>query len=233
MNDKIRIRLKAYDHRLLDQSVREIVDTVRRTGGRVAGPIPLPTHIERFTVNRSPHVDKKSREQFEIRTHKRLIDILEPTQQTIDALGKIAPVIAVRGNIDERAPHLPDVITIDVCAGEDSALRVLLTHIAVYGAKLRADAAQLASRHSARLVVCGHSHVPFYGRDRGLTVFNPGSIGPRRMHLPIVFGMMGETIDITVRGHTRDSYAYGALTAAKFLITQGPGMYTMADVLGL
>src|SRR2546427_672275 len=75
--------------RLLDQSVREIVETVRRTGGRVAGPIPLPTHIERFTVNRSPHVDKKSREQFEIRTHKRLLDILEPTQQTIDALGKL------------------------------------------------------------------------------------------------------------------------------------------------
>ena len=69
--------------------MREIVDTVRRTGGRVAGPIPLPTHIERYTVNRSPHVDKKSREQFEIRTHKRLLDILEPTQQTIDALGKL------------------------------------------------------------------------------------------------------------------------------------------------
>ena len=89
MNEKIRIRLRAYDHRLLDQSVREIVETVKRTGGRVAGPIPLPTHIERFTVNRSPHVDKKSREQFEIRTHKRLLDILEPTQQTIDALGKL------------------------------------------------------------------------------------------------------------------------------------------------
>lgn len=89
MNEKIRIRLKAYDHRLLDQSVREIVDTIRRTGGRVAGPIPLPTRIERFTVNRSPHVDKKSREHFEIRTHKRLLDVLEPTQQTIDALGKL------------------------------------------------------------------------------------------------------------------------------------------------
>src|ERR1700685_5451 len=89
MNDKIRIRLKAYDYRLLDQSVREIVDTIRRTGGRVAGPIPLPTRIERFTVNRSPHVDKKSREHFEIRTHKRLLDVLEPTQQTIDALGKL------------------------------------------------------------------------------------------------------------------------------------------------
>ena len=76
MNEKIRIRLKAYDHRVLDQSVREIVETVKRNGGRVAGPIPLPTGIQRFTVNRSPHVDKKSREQFEIRTHKRLLDIL-------------------------------------------------------------------------------------------------------------------------------------------------------------
>ena len=89
MNDKIRIRLKAYDHRLLDQSVREIVDTVRRTGGRVAGPIPLPTHIERFTVNRSPHVDKKSREQFELKTHKRVIDILDSRAQTVDALTKL------------------------------------------------------------------------------------------------------------------------------------------------
>ena len=89
MNEKIRIRLRAYDHRLLDQSVREIVDTIRRTGGRVAGPIPLPTHIERFTVNRSPHVDKKSREQFEIRTHKRIIDILEPTSKTVDTLMRL------------------------------------------------------------------------------------------------------------------------------------------------
>ena len=89
MNEKIRIRLKAYDHRLLDQSVREIVETVRRTGGRVAGPIPLPTHIERFTVNRSPHVDKKSREQFEMRTHKRVIDIFEPTARTVEALNRL------------------------------------------------------------------------------------------------------------------------------------------------
>ena len=89
MNEKIRIRLKAYDHRVLDQSVGEIVETVRRTGGRVAGPIPLPTRIERFTVNRSPHVDKKSRDQYEIRTHKRLMDILDPTPQTVDALMKL------------------------------------------------------------------------------------------------------------------------------------------------
>jgi small subunit ribosomal protein S10 len=88
-SQKIRIRLKAYDHRLLDQSTREIVDTAKRTGARIAGPIPLPTTINKFCVLRSPHVDKKSREQFEIRTHKRLLDILEPTQQTIDALMKL------------------------------------------------------------------------------------------------------------------------------------------------
>lgn len=86
---QIRIRLKGYDHKLLDSAVVEIVQSVRRTGGRVAGPIPLPSKIERYTVNRSTFVDKKSREQFEIRIHKRLLDILEPTQQTIDELGKL------------------------------------------------------------------------------------------------------------------------------------------------
>jgi small subunit ribosomal protein S10 len=86
---KIRIRLKAYDHKLLDQSAGEIVETVKRTGARLAGPIPLPTKIHRHTVLRSPHVDKKSREQFEMRVHKRLLDILEPTQQTLDALMKL------------------------------------------------------------------------------------------------------------------------------------------------
>ncbi len=86
---KIRIRLKAYDHKLLDQSASEIVETAKRTGAKVAGPIPLPTKINKYCVLRSPHGDKKSREQFEIRTHKRLLDILEPTQQTLDALGKL------------------------------------------------------------------------------------------------------------------------------------------------
>ena len=89
LNEKIRIRLKAYDHRVLDQSTTEIVETAKRTGARVAGPIPLPTVKNKWTVLRSPHVDKKSREHFEIRTHKRLLDVLEPTQQTIDALGKL------------------------------------------------------------------------------------------------------------------------------------------------
>jgi small subunit ribosomal protein S10 len=83
---RIRIRLKAYDHKILDQSAAQIVDTAERMGARVAGPVPLPTHIEKFCVIRSPHVDKDSREQFEMRTHKRLIDILEPTPRTVNAL---------------------------------------------------------------------------------------------------------------------------------------------------
>ena len=89
IRDRIRIRLKAYDHRVLDQSTTEIVTTAKRTGAQIAGPIPLPTLRNRYTVLRSPHVDKNSREQFEIRTHKRLLDILEPTQDTVDALMKL------------------------------------------------------------------------------------------------------------------------------------------------
>ncbi|MFQ5825736.1 MAG: 30S ribosomal protein S10 [Dehalococcoidia bacterium] len=86
---KIRIRLKAYDHRILDQSVVQIVEAAERTGAAVVGPVPLPTHIQKFCVNRSPFIDKDSREQFEIRTHKRLIDILEPSSKTIDALTQL------------------------------------------------------------------------------------------------------------------------------------------------
>ncbi|MBR3913669.1 MAG: 30S ribosomal protein S10 [Alphaproteobacteria bacterium] len=89
MSENIRIRLRAFDHRLLDQSTREIVNTAKRTGAEVVGPIPLPTRIEKFTVNRSVHVNKKSREQFEIRTHKRVLDIIDPTPQTVDALMKL------------------------------------------------------------------------------------------------------------------------------------------------
>ncbi len=88
-NTKIRIRLRAYDYQLLDQSVRDIVDTAKKTGAKVVGPIPLPTRINKYTVLRSPHVNKKSREQFEVRTHKRLLDIQDPTQQTVDALMKL------------------------------------------------------------------------------------------------------------------------------------------------
>ena len=89
MDDKIQIRMEAYDHETLDQAAVDIVETAKRTGARVSGPIPLPTRIERYTVLRSPHVDKKSREQFEIRTHKRLIYIADPTSKTVDALSKL------------------------------------------------------------------------------------------------------------------------------------------------
>ncbi len=107
-----------------------------------------------------------------------------------DNLSRIASVIAVRGSIDDRASDLPDSVTVHVRAGAETALTLLLMHIAVYGPRFRADAARLATRNDARLIVCGHSHVPFIGKDRGLSVFNPGSIGPRRFHLPIVFGLL-------------------------------------------
>jgi hypothetical protein len=113
----------------------------------------------------------------------------------LEDLARIAPVMAVRGNIDTHARDLPDVLTVDLDAGGKS-MRILMTHIAVYGPKIRAEVARMARADKATLIVCGHSHVPFIGQDAGLTVFNPGSIGPRRFSLPIVFG----TIDITPTG---------------------------------
>jgi putative phosphoesterase len=110
--------------------------------------------------------------------------------EVLDALAKFAPVHAVRGNIDVLAPDLPDVLVLTIAA--PAPLRILMTHIALYGAKLRAPVARMAQAEGAQLVVCGHSHVPFIGRDHGLTVFNPGSIGPRRFTLPILLG----TIDL-------------------------------------
>lgn len=107
----------------------------------------------------------------------------------LDGLSAIAPLFAIRGNIDTRARDLPDVLTIDL--GE--RLRILMLHIGVAGPRLRGDAIRLARTAKASLVVCGHSHVPFIGQERELAVFNPGSVGPRRFHLPIVFG----TIDVT------------------------------------
>ena len=109
-------------------------------------------------------------------------------------LEKHAPVTAVRGNIDGR--DLPDFATIEVRSGDSVLLRILLTHIAVYGPKLRANVARAAKAEDASLVVCGHSHVPFAATDRGITVFNPGSVGPRRFNLPIVLGV----IDVTAQG---------------------------------
>ena len=97
---RIRIKLRGFDYRVIDQSAIDIVDTAKRTGSRVAGPIPMPTRIERYTVNRSPHVDKKSMDQFELRTHKRLIDIIEPTVQTVDELKKLNLPAGVEININ-------------------------------------------------------------------------------------------------------------------------------------
>lgn len=108
----------------------------------------------------------------------------------LSRLAKHAPVTAVRGNIDGRAPDLPDFVTITISSGEHTLLRLLLTHIAVNGPKLRADVLRRAKSEDATLVVCGHSHVPFATHDRGVTVFNPGSVGPRRFQLPIVFGVI-------------------------------------------
>ena len=106
----------------------------------------------------------------------------------LEDLAKIAPLYAVRGNIDVHAPSVPDVLILELLANDVMKLRILLTHIAVYGPKLRAEVARRATSERAGLVVCGHSHVPFIGRDRGIAMFNPGSIGPRRFALPIVLG---------------------------------------------
>ena len=108
----------------------------------------------------------------------------------LDSLAAIAPVTAVRGNIDAKMPGVPDVVTIDVREGDATLLTMLLLHVALYGPKLRADAARLARAAGASLVVCGHSHVPFMGRDQGIAVLNAGSIGPRRFRLPIVFAVV-------------------------------------------
>lgn len=110
--------------------------------------------------------------------------------RVLDELAKIAPVTAVRGNIDAQVPGVPDAVTLDIRDGDGSLTTLLLLHIAVYGPKLRADAARLARAEDAQIVVCGHSHVPFLGRDQGLVVLNAGSIGPRRFQLPIVFAVI-------------------------------------------
>lgn len=115
--------------------------------------------------------------------------------EVLDRLAEVAPVFAVRGNIDARDNSLPDLLTLDVVVGEALRLRLLLVHIAVYGPKLRAEVARAAQAEGASLVVCGHSHVPFIGRDRGIAVFNPGSVGPRRFALPIVLGKIDITPD--------------------------------------
>jgi hypothetical protein len=118
--------------------------------------------------------------------------------EVLDELAKIAPLHAVRGNIDSRDAGLADTIDVAFVRDGQACVTLLLTHIAVYGPRLRADVARLAQAHRAQLVVCGHSHVPFLGRDRGMVLFNPGSIGPRRPPLPITYGMMeiGESVSL-------------------------------------
>ncbi len=108
----------------------------------------------------------------------------------LDGLAALAPLTAIRGNIDVHAPNLPDAITLDVRDDAGSLVTLLLFHIALYGPMLRADVAKRARAENASIVVCGHSHVPFMGRDKGIVIMNPGSIGPRRFQLPIVFGVM-------------------------------------------
>ena len=108
----------------------------------------------------------------------------------LEQLATIAPVHAVRGNIDTRAPQLPDVLTIELTHEGRSQLTLLLMHIAIAGARIRPDAAKRARAAGASVIVCGHSHVPFIGQERGLSIFNPGSIGPRRFQLPILFGVL-------------------------------------------
>lgn len=108
-------------------------------------------------------------------------------------LGTICPVYAVGGNIDPKLPELPDVLLLDILSGERLVIRILVLHVGVYGPKLRAEVARMAREEAASVVICGHSHVPFIGSDRGFTIFNPGSMGPRRQNLPIVFGILSVT----------------------------------------
>lgn len=113
----------------------------------------------------------------------------------LSQLGKLAPVLAIRGNIDEHTPGLADSMDIALCAGGRSRLKLLLIHRAIHGVRLRADVARVAKVHAAGLVVFGHSHIPFIGRDKGIAVFNPGSMGPRRLGLPITFGVIHVAAD--------------------------------------
>lgn len=118
----------------------------------------------------------------------------------LDGLRRFAPLLAVRGNIDDRAPGLPDSMDVTFQSGDRTLLKAILIHIAVYGPKLRAEVARLANTHGARLVLCGHSHVPFLGRDKGIAMFNPGSIGPRRFTLPITLGVLSiESSGVSLR----------------------------------
>jgi uncharacterized protein len=156
--------------------------TLALVDGRARIAVVADTHSE-------PHPRARelvARERPDVILHAGDIGAL----RVLDDFATVAPVWAVRGNIDGRAAKIPDVLRVDLTEGEAHRFTLVLLHIGVSGPKLRADAARLAEAAGATLVVCGHSHVPFIGRDRGLAVFNPGSVGPRRFYLPIVFGII-------------------------------------------
>lgn len=171
---------------------------------RTSGPHKVKLHLRpdggfRFAVVSDTHSKPHPA------THERLSELRPDVilhagdigdLSVLDELSRVAPVHAVRGNIDAQVSHVPDQILVELMRGDVMKFRILLLHIAVYGPKLRAEVARVAVKERVTLVVCGHSHLPFIGRDRGLGIFNPGSIGPRRFQLPIVFG----AIDIAPDG---------------------------------
>lgn len=177
----------------------------KRAGDASVAKVALPIEGDELRVvivadtHSSPHPESAARiaaERPHHIVHAGDIGDLDVLSQ----LAALAPVTAVRGNIDAGARGIPDFVLLDVVDGDRVLVTALVTHIAVYGPKLRAEVARRAARDHASVVLCGHSHVPFAGRDRGLAVFNPGSIGPRRFQLPIVFGVMTVRRDgITLR----------------------------------
>jgi len=193
----------AFDPRQRDPMAARV--TVSRARRAVAGMAPVTSRREHRTITLGPRgalrlavvADTHSQPHPDAARHLRELapdailhggDIGDP--RVLEDLATIAPLHAVRGNIDGTAIDVPDVLTLSLEDAQGVLAKVLLTHIAVAGPRLRADAARLAHAEHASIVVCGHSHVPFMGRDRGLVIFNPGSIGPRRFLLPIVFGVI-------------------------------------------
>ena len=157
-------------------------DRIPVVGGSLTLAIVADTHSKRHP--RTAKLVSEAKPDFIL--HAGDIGDLE----VLETFAKIAPLFAIRGNIDVRARDLPDVRVLELVERDDLLIKILLLHIAVNGPKLRADAIRVARENKADLVICGHSHVPFIGRDRDLSIFNPGSVGPRRFQLPIVFGVL-------------------------------------------
>lgn len=166
--------------RLVAEGVLPRVELQTRAGGEYCFAVVADTHGKPHPATR----ERLRALQPDVILHAGDIGELG----VLDHLAEVAPVLAVRGNIDAKVTEVPERLLIELKSAAILKLRILLVHIAVYGPKLRAEVARLAQRERASLVVCGHSHVPFIGRDRGVSVFNPGSIGPRRFQLPIVLG---------------------------------------------